>query len=99
MKVMIRSDLNWSKYIDISTESLRHVQVRDNNDLVLKDYCMNLSKTRQTNRIWHKVKFLAEYCWFEFISFVRGRLLYRAYICRCLPPDTTWHKVKSPKAD
>ena len=20
-------------------------------------------------------------------------------ICRCLPPDTTWHKVKSPKAD
>ena len=19
-------------------------------------------------------------------------------ICRCLPPDTTWHKVKSPKA-
>ena len=23
----------------------------------------------------------------------------RADICRCLPPDTTWHKVKSPKAD
>ena len=22
-----------------------------------------------------------------------------AGICRCLPPDTTWHKVKSPKAD
>ena len=22
-----------------------------------------------------------------------------ADICRCLPPDTTWHKVKSPKAD
>ena len=21
------------------------------------------------------------------------------FICRCLPPDTTWHKVKSPKAD
>ena len=20
-------------------------------------------------------------------------------ICRCLPPDTTWHKVKSPKAN
>ena len=20
-------------------------------------------------------------------------------ICRCLPPDKTWHKVKSPKAD
>ena len=23
----------------------------------------------------------------------------RAHICRCLPPDTTRHKVKSPKAD
>ena len=23
----------------------------------------------------------------------------RLFICRCLPPDTTWHKVKSPKAD
>ena len=23
----------------------------------------------------------------------------RADICRCLPPDTIWHKVKSPKAD
>ena len=22
-----------------------------------------------------------------------------ADICHCLPPDTTWHKVKSPKAD
>ena len=22
-----------------------------------------------------------------------------ASICRCLPPDTTWHKVKSPKAN
>ena len=22
-----------------------------------------------------------------------------SFICRCLPPDTTWHKVKSPKAD
>ena len=22
-----------------------------------------------------------------------------ADICRCLPPDTTWHKVKSPMAD
>ena len=21
------------------------------------------------------------------------------FICRCLPPDTTWHKVKSLKAD
>ena len=24
---------------------------------------------------------------------------YNRSICRCLPPDTTWHKVKSPKAD
>ena len=22
-----------------------------------------------------------------------------SFICRCLPPDTTWHKVKSPKAN
>ena len=26
-------------------------------------------------------------------------LIQRADICRCLPPDKTWHKVKSPKAD
>ena len=30
---------------------------------------------------------------------VMGILSVYLFICRCLPPDTTWHMVKSPKAD
>ena len=34
------------------------------------------------------------------IHYRQKRIIIKANsICYCLPPDTTWHKVKSPKAD
>ena len=29
----------------------------------------------------------------------REREMYKQYICLCLPPDRTWHKVNDPKVD
>ena len=47
--------------------------------------------------------YLRQTCWGA-VSHVAGQKRshvpgLRSDICRCLPPDTTWHKVKCPKAD
>ena len=52
----------------------------------------NVTPNVNTTRVFFSVlSFISMHKWES-----RGMKL---YICRCLPPDTTWHKVKSPKAD